>query len=93
MTRQIAILGSTGSIGKNALRVISSLGPEYQVQALSAHSNVDLLAEQARDYGAKVICVTNESHVSKLVEMVEDLDDMAYELKEEIPALQKLKWL
>jgi len=74
MTRQIAILGSTGSIGKNALRVISLLGSEYQVKALSAHSHVKLLAEQARECGAKVVCVTHESHVSELVELVKDLD-------------------
>ncbi|MCF7972449.1 MAG: 1-deoxy-D-xylulose-5-phosphate reductoisomerase [Phycisphaerae bacterium] len=74
MNRQIAILGSTGSIGKNALRVISSLGSQYQVVALSAHSNVALLAEQARQYGPKVICLTDESNVDALAERVKDLD-------------------
>ena len=74
MTRQIAILGSTGSIGKNALRVIASLGPEFQVVALSAHSNVALLAEQAHQVHPKVICVTDESQVQTLVDRVRDLD-------------------
>jgi len=40
MAKKIAILGSTGSIGKNALRVIDALGPEYTIVALSAHSSV-----------------------------------------------------
>ena len=50
MVRQIAILGSTGSIGRNTLRVIDALGPGYHVAALSAHKNVSLLAEQAKRY-------------------------------------------
>ena len=74
MTRQIAILGSTGSIGKNALRVIASLGSEFQVVALSAHSNVALLAQQAHHYHPKVICLTDESLVDALVDRVGDLD-------------------
>ncbi|NQV32126.1 MAG: 1-deoxy-D-xylulose-5-phosphate reductoisomerase [Phycisphaeraceae bacterium] len=74
MTRQIAILGSTGSIGKNALRVIASLGSEFQVVALSAHSNVALLAKQAHHYRPKVICLTDESLADSLVERVRDLD-------------------
>ncbi len=74
MTRQIAILGSTGSIGKNALRVISSLGSEFQVVALSAHSNVALLAEQTRHYHPKVICMTDTSYVDQLAACIQDLD-------------------
>ena len=50
MAKRIAILGSTGSIGKSALRVIDALGPGYEIIALSAHSNVELLAQQARRY-------------------------------------------
>lgn len=52
-------MGSTGSIGRNALRVIEALGPEYQVVALSAHRNVELLAQQARRYKPKLVAVTN----------------------------------
>ncbi|MCP4454410.1 MAG: 1-deoxy-D-xylulose-5-phosphate reductoisomerase [Planctomycetes bacterium] len=74
MTRQIAILGSTGSIGKNALRVIASLGPEFQVKALSARRNVALLAEQAHQVRPEVICLTDESLVDTLADQVRDLD-------------------
>lgn len=59
MSRGIAILGSTGSIGRNALRVIETLGPEYRVVGLSAHSNVELLTEQARRYRPRYVAVTN----------------------------------
>ena len=53
-------MGSTGSIGRNALRVIEALGPEYQVVALSAHRNVELLAQQARRYKPQLVAVTNK---------------------------------
>jgi len=74
MAKQIAILGSTGSIGKNALRVIDSLGPQYQVAALSAHSNVQLLAEQARQYKPRFIAITNPDYAEQLGELVGDLE-------------------
>ncbi len=74
MTKQIAILGSTGSIGKNALRVIDSLGPEYKIVALSAHSKVELLAEQARRYKPKFVAITNSDYAEQLREFLGDLD-------------------
>ena len=74
MTRRIAILGSTGSIGKNALRVIDVLGPEYQVVALSGHTQVQLLAEQTRRYRPKVVTVTGAEHARLLRGMVAGLD-------------------
>ena len=74
MTKQIAILGSTGSIGKNALRVIDSLGPQYEVVALSAHSNVELLAEQARRYRPEFVAITNSDYTERLRGFIGDLD-------------------
>ena len=74
MTNRIAILGSTGSIGKNALRVIDSLGPQYEVVALSAHSSVELLAEQARRYKPDFVAITNSDYAGQLRELIGDLD-------------------
>ena len=74
MTKQIAILGSTGSIGKNALRVIDSLGPEYKIAALSAHTKVELLAEQARQYEPEFVAITNSDYTGQLRELLGDLD-------------------
>ncbi len=74
MVKQIAILGSTGSIGRNALRVIDALGPEYQVFALSAHSNVELLAEQARRHKPRFVAVTNSEYIAQLRELLGGLD-------------------
>ncbi|MFC1793263.1 1-deoxy-D-xylulose-5-phosphate reductoisomerase [Planctomycetota bacterium] len=74
MTKQIAILGSTGSIGKNALRVIYSLGPQYKIVALSAHSKVELLAEQARQYKPGYVAITNPDYAEQLRGLIGDLD-------------------
>jgi len=59
MAQGIAILGSTGSIGRNALRVIDALGEDFRVVGLSAHSSVELLAEQVRRYKPQFVAVAN----------------------------------
>lgn len=74
MVKQIAILGSTGSIGKNALEVIDALGPGYQVAALSAHTSVQLLAEQAKRYQPRLIAVTDADYAKQLDDLVAGLD-------------------
>jgi len=74
MPRGIAILGSTGSIGRNALRVIEALGPEYQVVGLSAHRNVELLARQTRQYKPRLVAITNADCASRFRALVGDLN-------------------
>jgi len=74
MSRGIAILGSTGSIGRNALRVIEALGPEYRVVGLSAHSSVELLAQQTRRYRPRFVAVTNGDSLARFRSLVSDLD-------------------
>ena len=74
MVKQIAILGSTGSIGKNALEVIDALGPGYKVVALSAHTSVRLLADQARRYRPRFVAVTDAGYGQQLAELIADLD-------------------
>ncbi|MHC4772943.1 MAG: 1-deoxy-D-xylulose-5-phosphate reductoisomerase [Planctomycetota bacterium] len=59
MKKKVVILGSTGSIGCNALQVIDALRSEYEVIALSAHSNLELLVEQARQCGPRHVAVTD----------------------------------
>jgi 1-deoxy-D-xylulose-5-phosphate reductoisomerase len=70
MVRSIAILGSTGSIGRNALRVVESLGPGYSICALSANSSVELLAEQARRFKPKYVAITDAGYEDRLAELV-----------------------
>ena len=66
MAKRVAILGSTGSIGQNALQVIEALSGEYEVAALSAHSSTDLLAEQAAKFRPAVAAITCPDHTEKL---------------------------
>ncbi|MCK5565135.1 MAG: 1-deoxy-D-xylulose-5-phosphate reductoisomerase [Planctomycetes bacterium] len=72
MTKHIAILGSTGSIGKNSLKVIAALGEEYRVTAISAHSSTDLLAQQALDYQPAYISITDDANYTSLKEKLGD---------------------
>lgn len=64
--KKVCILGSTGSIGRNALRVISDLGDRFQVCGLSAHSNIKLLAKQINEFRPDSIAITDESQVHEL---------------------------
>ena len=64
--KQIAILGSTGSIGRQALDVIASHPDEYEVYALTANNSVDLLIEQALRFKPEAVVIANEQHYSKL---------------------------
>jgi len=74
VVKQIAILGSTGSIGKNAIQVIDALGPDYRVFALTAHTNVRLLADQARQYRPMFVAVTDSDRAHELDELLADQD-------------------
>ncbi len=64
--KQIAILGSTGSIGCNTLRVVESFKGEFGVAALGAGSNVELLAEQIEQHHPRVVSVSDEESAEKL---------------------------
>ena len=57
--KRIAVLGSTGSIGRNTLEVIRKFPDKFQVVALSAHSNTGLLSAQSREFNPELVCVTN----------------------------------
>lgn len=71
--RQIAILGSTGSIGTQALQVISEHTDLFEVYLLTANNNVGLLIEQARHFQPEVVVIANESKYSYLKEALADL--------------------
>ncbi len=58
--KNIAILGSTGSIGTQALEVISKLPERFEVYALSAGNNIKLLSEQIEKFSPKYVCVQNK---------------------------------
>jgi len=71
--RNIAILGSTGSIGRQALDVIASYPERFEAYALVANNSVELLIEQARRFLPEVVVIANESKYSQLREALSDL--------------------
>lgn len=71
MIRSISILGSTGSIGTQALDIARHLG--IKVQALAAHSNIKLLEQQIREFKPKFVAVYDYDSAVKLRESVKDL--------------------
>lgn len=73
MKRQLAILGSTGSIGTQALEVVSEHADLFDVYALTANNQVDLLINQARKYMPEVVVIANEQKYPELKEALEDL--------------------
>ena len=72
MKKQIAILGSTGSIGTQALQVIEEHKDLYEVYCLSANNSVWKLAEQARKYQPAAVVIANEDHYEELKQALKD---------------------
>ena len=71
--KQIAILGSTGSIGTQALEVISENKSLFEVYALTANNNVDLLIAQSRKFMPEMVAIGNEDHYQVLKNALSDL--------------------
>ena len=69
----VAILGSTGSIGTQTLDVINRHSELFEVYALTAHSNIDLLVEQAKIYRPEVVAIADERHYKTLREALDGL--------------------
>ncbi len=66
MQKKIAVLGSTGSIGKNALKVAANLKGQVEVAALAAGSNIDLLEQQAKEHCPRMIAVFDKEKALEL---------------------------
>ena len=76
--KQIAILGSTGSIGTQALQVIEEHPDLYEAYALTANNQVELLAAQARKFMPAAVVIANEAKYLQLKEMLADLPIQVY---------------
>ncbi|MDD5428249.1 MAG: 1-deoxy-D-xylulose-5-phosphate reductoisomerase [Candidatus Omnitrophica bacterium] len=76
MKKKVVILGSTGSIGTNALDVLSRLGGEFEVTGLSAGSNIGLVSAQARKFRPKFVCAGTK--------------ELAYKIKSSLPSGTKV---
>ena len=76
MRKQIAILGSTGSIGTQALQVIREHSDLYEVYCLTANNRVDELARQAREFKPAAVVIANETRYDELKGLLADLPDI-----------------
>jgi 1-deoxy-D-xylulose-5-phosphate reductoisomerase len=74
--KQICILGSTGSIGTQALQVIEEHSDLYEVYALTANNRVEQLAEQARRFRPAAVVIANEQHYDRLKQLLDDQPDI-----------------
>ena len=72
MTKTIALLGSTGSIGRQTLEVVREL--KLRVVALAAHSSVDLMEAQAREFGPRLAVLYDKAAAEELRQRLRDMD-------------------
>ena len=82
--KKIAILGSTGSIGTQALEVIQEHPDQFEVEVLTAGKNIDLLISQAIIFRPNVVVIEDEQHYQKLHDALDSLDVQVYAGKEAI---------
>ncbi len=76
--RRLAILGSTGSIGTQALEVIEANPDIFEIEALTAQNNADLLIEQAAKFRPNLVVISNESLYEKVFQALDPLDIKVY---------------
>ena len=76
MKKQICILGSTGSIGTQALDVIQQHSDRYEVYCLTANNRYEMLAEQARRFSPAAVVIGNEQHYEALKALLADCPEI-----------------
>ena len=74
--KQICILGSTGSIGTHAVKVVEQHSDRYEVYALTANNRVELLAKQAHRFRPAAVVIANEQRYDELQRLMSDLPDV-----------------
>ena len=72
-SKNLCILGSTGSIGTQTLDVVANYPDRYSVYAICAHRNIDLLIAQARQFHPEVVCIADERLYEPLQEALSDM--------------------
>jgi 1-deoxy-D-xylulose 5-phosphate reductoisomerase len=89
--QQIAILGSTGSIGTQALDVISAHPDRFEVYALTANQSIDLLIKQARQFQPEVVAIANDAYYFTLKEALADLPIKVFSGSESIAQIAEME--
>ena len=78
MKKQLAILGSTGSIGAETLDVVAEYPDLFEVYTLTANNNVELLIEQAKRFNPDSVVIANEAHYPRLKEALKEYPIKVY---------------
>lgn len=78
MKKQLAILGSTGSIGTQTLDVVAEYPDLFEVYTLTANNNVELLIEQAKRFNPDSVVIANEAHYLRLKEALKEYPIKVY---------------
>lgn len=78
MKKQLAILGSTGSIGTQTLEVVAEYPDLFEIYTLTANNNVELLIEQAKQFNPDSVVIANEAHYNRLKEALKELPVKVY---------------
>ena len=89
--KRIAILGSTGSIGTQALNVIRRHADLFCAEVLCAGSNADLLIEQAREFSPNAVAIADESRYAYVCDALRDTDVKVYAGTEAIVGLMEME--
>ena len=76
MKKQLCILGSTGSIGTQALDVVRQHSDLYEIYCLTANNSVEKLAQQAHEFNPAAVVIANEDHYKKLQNLLSDRPDI-----------------
>lgn len=89
--KQIAILGSTGSIGRQALEVIADNNEQFEVYALTANNQIDLLIEQALRFRPEMVVIANEQHYLKLKDALAGLPIKVFAGNESVAQIAEMQ--
>ena len=74
MKKRVAILGSTGSIGTQALDILSRYPEQYEIKALAAYKSVDLLTKQIEEYSPDRVVLIDEEKANEFKQKKEALN-------------------
>ena len=74
MKKRVSILGSTGSIGINTLKILMRLEDEFEVTCLTANTNCNLLIDQAKRFNPESVCIVDESSYEKVKNALSSTD-------------------
>ncbi len=91
MKKNITILGSTGSIGTQALEIIAENPDKFEVYALTANNNADLLIQQAKVFNPEIVVIANEDKYSQVKEALQTLPIKVFAGKEAISQVAEME--